>query len=1143
VSDELCARDAATRVLALDVGRSFIVQAPAGSGKTELLIQRFLALLGGVAWPEEVVAITFTRKAAAEMRSRVLNALAAARGGAVAESTHERRTLDLARAALTADAQHHWGLTDNPARLRIQTIDSLCYSLVAQMPLLSRLGPTPAAREDVAELYREAAREALAQLENPAWSRQVAALLRHLDNDTQCAEALLARLLERRDQWLRHCENLDRDELSRALANLVRDRLRQVRDLFPAELIPDLLFCVRYVAAHVSENGKAAATVRATQQVVLPGMEPEDVPLWGEIASLLLTEEREFRRKANIRIGFPPPTEKGLTASERQTRTHAKQRVEALYERLATFPELIAPLVEVKQLPVPEYSDAQWLLIEALGALLPLALAQLELVFRRRNVVDFTQLLLAANQALGDPQAPTELALALDYRIRHLLVDEFQDTSLSQYQLVVRLTAGWQPGDGRTLFAVGDPMQSIYRFREAEVGLFLRAQREGIGSVWLEPLTLMRNFRSHPGLVNWVNRVFEKVLPARADPASGAVPFSPSVAARPTLSGDSVTIHGLEADGQAEAQRLVELITAARTEDSKQTIAVLVRSRYQLAHILPALKEAGLPFRAIDIEPLAHRPAIQDLHALTRALLHPTDRAAWLSMLRAPWCGLTLVDLERLVGEARDGVLWVRMTDPEVIARLTADGQVRTARLVEAIAPAREHRGRGALRRRVEGAWLRVGGPASVQERTDLDDVRVYLDLVEKLERGGDLDDFAALEHELAKLYALPDVEARETLQVMTIHKAKGLEFDTVFVPGLGFGVRQDDPELLRWIERPRGREGSDLLLAAIGASGGEDDAVYACVTRLLRQHQEHEDGRLLYVAATRARRRLHLLAQLKVERTEPDRVTVKAPPRGALLAKLWPALQTEFEPAAARAHALPAHANAQFTADPMSYPLRRIALDWKPPAFAPPVQWSSPPKEEELRDATVEFSWAGEAARHVGTVVHRLLQRIADEGVEVWEGRKVDAIDDVLSLALKQEGVPAEERQAALARVRRALSGVLADPRGRWLLSREHQDARSEHRLAGEHNGVFINVVLDRTFVDRHGVRWIVDYKTGVHEGGELEAFLDRERERYQGQLERYAALLARIESRPIRLGLYFPLLRGWREWEAARIDSRPRP
>jgi ATP-dependent exoDNAse (exonuclease V) beta subunit len=199
--------------------------------------------------------------------------------------------------------------------------------------------------------------------------------------------------------------------------------------------------------------------------------------------------------------------------------------------------------------------------------------------------------------------------------------------------------------------------------------------------------------------------------------------------------------------------------------------------------------------------------------------------------------------------------------------------------------------------------------------------------------------------------------------------------------------------------------------------------------------------------------------------------------------------------------------------------------------------------QEEEVRDSAVEFSWAGEAARHVGTVVHRFLQRIADEGLAAWDERGVDALDDVLRLALKQEGVPAAERESALARVRQALIGVLGDPRGRWLLSRDHQDASSEHRLAGELNGAFVNVVLDRTFVDQHGVRWIVDYKTGVHEGGDLDAFLDRERARYQDQLERYAALLARIESRPIRLGLYFPLLKGWREWEAARIESWSKP
>jgi ATP-dependent helicase/nuclease subunit A len=1134
MSTDLDKQDEAARARALDVQRSFVVQAPAGSGKTELLIQRFLALLARAAWPEEVVAITFTRKAAAEMRSRVLAALTAARAGAVAESPLERATLELACGALAADAQRHWGITDNPARLRIQTIDSLCHSLAAQMPLLTRLGAMPTPEEDAAQLYREAARETLAQLEVPERSQQVAALLRHVDNDTLRAEALLARLLARRDQWLRHHQSFDRGELTQALVNLVRDRLQQSRDAFPAELIADLLSCVRHATAHLAGTQTRPASVAAAELTALPGTEPADLALWQEIVHLLLTPKNEVRRQADKRVGFPAATEKGIDAVEKWQRAQAKQRVEALYERVAALPDLVAALVEVKLLLAAEYGEEQWRLIEALCALLPLALAQLELVFRARGAVDFTQMLLAANRALGEPDAPTDLALALDYRIRHLLIDEFQDTSLSQYQLLLRLTAGWQPGDGRTLFAVGDPMQSIYRFREAEVGLFLQARREGIGGVCLDPLTLALNFRSQSGIVEWVNRVFQRVLPAREDPGGGAVPFSPSVAAYPALSGEPVTIHGVGGGREAEAQCVVELVRTALAEDAEQQIAILVRSRSHLSHIVPALKDAGLRFRAIDIEPLAHRPAVQDVHALTRALLHPADRAAWLSVLRAPWCGLALLDLEELVGEARDGVLWVRMTDADAIGRLSADAQARLARAVEALAPALEHRARGGLRRRIEGAWLRLGGPASVQERTDLEHVQVYLDLVETLERGGDLEDLRALEDELAELYALPDALAPETLQVMTIHKAKGLEFDTVILPGLGYAARADDPELLRWIERPRGRDRSDLLLAAIGASGGEDDPVYASVTRLLKQCQEHEDGRLLYVAATRARKRLHLVAQLEVEHVRSGQVAVRRPSGSTLLAKLWPALQADFERATLAAYGSSASATRPAAPDPMRYPLRRLALDWKPPALPPSVPWRPMQREEQARDTAVEFSWAGETARHVGTVVHLFLQRMAEDGLDAWDGRRVDAMDAVVRLALKQQGVPSVEQEPALARVRQALNGVLGDPRGRWILSREHRDARSEYRLTGELDGRFVNVALDRTFVDKDGVRWIVDYKTGMHEGAELDPFLDRERERYRTQLEGYAALLGRIESRPTRLGLYFPLLRGWREWQA---------
>src|SRR4030095_7794015 len=113
--------------------------------------------------------------------------------------------------------------------------------------------------------------------------------------------------------------------------------------------------------------------------------------------------------------------------------------------------------------------------------------------------------------------APTELAPALDYRIHHLLVDEYQDTSPAQEQLLVLLLAGWQPGDGRTLFCVGDPMQSIYAFREADVTLFLQAAEGGMGAVDLRPLRLGRNFRSSRAIVEWVNTAFSALLPATDD--------------------------------------------------------------------------------------------------------------------------------------------------------------------------------------------------------------------------------------------------------------------------------------------------------------------------------------------------------------------------------------------------------------------------------------------------------------------------------------------------------------------------------------------------------------------------------------------------------------------------------------------------
>src|SRR5262249_17897588 len=158
------------------------------------------------------------------------------------------------------------------------------------------------------------------------------------------------------------------------------------------------------------------------------------------------------------------------------------------------------------------------------------------------------------------------------------------------------------------------------------------------------------------------------------------------------------------------------------------------------------------------------------------------------------------------------------------------------------------------------------GGPACVEDATDLEDATVFLDFLEANEEAGALADPAAFEQRMAKLYAVPDLEADESLQVMTVHKAKGLEFDTVILPGLGAGTAKDDRKLFLWLKRSAAaREETAILLAPMNPSGTGKDPIYEYIRRLDKTQAEHESGRILYVAATRARAALHLCGDATV--------------------------------------------------------------------------------------------------------------------------------------------------------------------------------------------------------------------------------------------------------------------------------------
>ena len=1114
LSDE----DARTR--ALDPATSFLVQAPAGSGKTELLIQRFLVLLAQVRSPEAVMAITFTRKAAGEMQDRILRALLRAQRNDEPDTPHERISYRLAKATLAQDSREGWNLLAHPSRMEIQTIDSLCAAITRQMPWLARFGAQPAVTDDPDPYYREAANRTLALVEEDGgWGPAIETVLAHLDNNVPQATRLIVQMLRFRDQWLPLVSaGSERRELESAMENALRDGLAFAADLFP----PDLRQLTIEMASFASGNVDEGHLLRACAGLTAwPTADPADRAVWDGICHLLLTSDgKAFRKTVDKRIGFPAPTGTKI-AAERTLFRDQKARALGLIQALEPRQDLREALRRVRILPPSRYTEEQWRVVDALFTTLKLAAANLRLVFREREEVDFCEIASSARAALGEAGAPTDLALGLDARLQHLLVDEFQDTSVSQFELLEKLTAGWEPNDGRTIFLVGDPMQSIYRFRQAEVGLFLRVAGGLIGEISPEYMRLNANHRSQAGIVTWINTAFERVFPSSQDIATGAMTYAACRHKKPLEAGDSVTVHALsKGEDATEAELVAELVKQAQAADPAGTTAILVRARSHLAEIVPALKRAGLTFRALEIDRLSERSVVLDLMALTRAMLHLGDRPAWLAVLRAPWCGLSLPDLHAVVNGRPESVVWELLA--EAGAGVSPEGLTRLTRLREALSQAFAERGRMRLRRWVERTWWALGGPAC-SGQDGLQDAADFFDLLEKSERAGDLPDFDGFQTKVEELYARPDPRADGRLELMTIHKAKGLQFDTVILPGLGRLPRPDSPALLLSAERPR-PGGVDRLIASIRETGKGQDPVYEYLRELERAKAVNENIRLLYVACTRARRRLHLIGY--AVRSADGEVK---PKNGSLLDRLWPGLSDQEKQRCIERAGLPAAANQPGPELPPRGELKRLPAEWSAPA----IPEALPVRKIPVVTERPSYLWVGDTLRHVGTVTHAILQRIGEEGVENWDEARIRASRESFRLALANLGTSPKELNGAVARVEQALLGTLRSERGRWILA-TRPGGQCEYAVAGRLGEDILHAAVDRTFLDEDGIRWIVDYKTSDHQGGRLENFLDEEQRRYRGVLERYAKLVAR-PGEMVRLGLYFPLLNAWREWAPA--------
>lgn len=1060
--------DQGERERALAPDQSFIVQAPAGSGKTSLLVQRYLHLLAHVKRPEEILAITFTRAAAMEMKQRVLDAL--------------QEDNALIRTIRTQDQINNWQLGRNPHLLKIQTIDSFATELATQIP--GEQSAEGMRIEDKPEtLYQRAARDVLGQLFSEESSHiYVGEFLAALDNNADSAERLLTIMLGKRDQWL------DVARLITSLALQDSSALEDTLDRAIQDLRTVLLTPLAQKLSH-SDHTMIQRLAEATEH------EPDIESL----LPMILTQKGTVRKTVDRRqhIAF---TDKPLKA-----------------DTVAWLKDLddrnLAGALHACSLLPRELDNPSTLI--ATGVTLALAAAELENLLQNRRCLDFTGMLIRATQGLRDDQGPTDLALYWDYRIKHLLIDEFQDTSRSQYDFFALLTEGWAPNDGNTFFAVGDPMQSIYRFRDADVSIFSRCWEHGFPNVPLEPLQLSANFRSVKPLVDWNNTLFSNLFPKSSLPELGAIRFSPAVAQRDEAT-DTAPDRGLHVtavvlksfideqhEAAAIAQHIVEL-TADLAEDDDTSIGILCRARGHLPVLLQALKRAGIAFTSTDIDSLAEEPIVRDLLSLHRSLLHPSEPLSWFSVLRSPMVGLTLEQLEAFAGS------------PDIfqIAEQHAQSEPALARLTQAYAWAQQRLYELPICEVIEGCWMRLGG-ADAYPEASLSHAQRWFDLLESMAENA-LDPDALLS-KTADLYAQDASHSR--VQVMTIHKSKGLEFSHVILPNMGRRPRTQETDLLLWRPTENG-----LLI------GIKQDPVHQWLAFEEKSRNENEIKRLLYVACTRAELSLWLSSATQDER--PAGLAKYLPPMDAV------GPSEHIEPATTSPHknTVAVDRQGQLIHLPREY-------RWEHPAMTAAAGGADTGLKgaDTANEAVADTPEADDRSNRfnlsLGNLVHLALAQIGD-GLRLQKPFEQHLLEGAMQQWLPTlDAAPdqwPEVMTTALAHVARALD----DPDGSWLLE-PHRHGRFEWPVTTVINSTPKRFVIDRLFVSDDSW-WIVDFKTSAPATGiTTEHFVAEETQRYRGQLVQYKTVLealireqpeylggASIPNLPIKTALYFTAL-----------------
>ena len=995
---------------------SFIVQAPAGSGKTSLLVKRFLNRLLEVKSPKEVLALTFTNKAAAEMAQRLKEALE----GKSKDNEIKKIVEKISKHAL----KNKWdeGYIDS---LMVMTIDKLALRLIKQTPILSSSGVNFLTDEDPDDLYRETIRETItSNAENHL-------LFKYFDYDYHKLTEQLLALISKRDQWLPIVSGLLRSDdknIEEIYGTYYTNELNiwveeKIKPNFTNEDLKELEIIVSYLAdnKNIDRKDKLRSSI--------------NYEFWFYIRDLILTKSgKQIRKKIDTSSGFPATNEG----------KEIKERLLKLIElKINKFNILI------DFFNVTHHKN----IVDIYPLITPFCLLLIDMVtrlnekFKERRIIDFTQIMGNAVEALRD----THLPLILDQNISHILVDEFQDTNESQLIFIELLTQNFAGNPDKSFFAVGDPMQSIYRFRKAEVEIFSRVQKNGISDLKLTSLFLKVNFRSNKNIIDWLNNSFSKAFPLIDDSDEGSVPYSSCESSNNNLEGGMELIaltcdtKSKTAQYEAEALYVLNLIKDTRKSNPDASIAVLTRSKAHLNELITLInkKDSSIPIDAIEMSKILSNQTFQDILCLTKALFDFSDRTNWIAALKSPWCGLSINDLVLLFEKDHKSLVWELINNIDNTSRLDKNSARRLRSFVEVIRENIQYRGRISHRYFVEGIWRQLNGEESMVDSNDIQNIDLFLELLEEASEILSID-FIKLERLIENKFISKTSIQKNSIKFLTIQKSKGLEFDHVIIPNLNKRTRNEESDLVLY-------DKSTLSIK----NPGNDKNLHSYHAYKERKRLDNEKIRLLYVAMTRAKNKCYLIGTVK---KEGDLVI---PNSGTFMNILWPFFSDKFTEIAT-----PEDENSFEKFIPK---LRRLNDNF----YSGDKRYKRSIDTEELSFCYPNMST--DIQRFTGNIVHKYLEIIVKKQLDI-DKILCNKLDYTESLYLGKN-FKKKDIKIGLNLVKKSLEMLKKTSDGRWILNRYLAD-NSEVSYLLESNNTTTQHIPDRSFIE-NDIQWIIDYKT----------------------------------------------------------------